>query len=76
MNYDDIVKTIRKELIVHASKKITVDTLLEKDLGMDSLDLVVLTMALEEEYKVEISDEDAYKMKTVGDVIKYLKEPK
>jgi len=44
------------------------------DLGADSLDTVELIMALEEEFNVEIPDEDAEKMVTVGDSLKYLKE--
>ena len=42
------------------------------DLGADSLDLVELVMALEEEYEMEISDEDAEKIKSVQDVITYI----
>ena len=44
------------------------------DLGADSLDTVELIMALEEEFDVEIPDEDAEKMVTVGDALNYLKE--
>jgi acyl carrier protein len=43
------------------------------DLGADSLDLVELVMALEEEYNIEISDEDAEKILTVGDAMEYIK---
>lgn len=43
------------------------------DLGADSLDTVELVMALEEEFDIEIPDEDAEKMTTVGDAIEYLK---
>ncbi len=42
------------------------------DLGADSLDIVELVMALEEEYEIEISDEDAEKIKTVQDVVTYI----
>ncbi|MCX5808168.1 MAG: acyl carrier protein [Proteobacteria bacterium] len=44
------------------------------DLGADSLDIVELIMALEDEYGIEIPDEDAEKMETVGDAIKYIEE--
>ncbi len=44
------------------------------DLGADSLDIVELIMALEEEFDIEIPDEDAEKVVTVGDVVDYIKE--
>jgi len=44
------------------------------DLGADSLDIVELVMALEDEYGMEIPDEDAEKIETVGDAIKYIEE--
>ncbi|HBG16443.1 MAG TPA: acyl carrier protein, partial [Firmicutes bacterium] len=44
------------------------------DLGADSLDIVELIMALEEEFETEIPDEDAEKIATVGDAVKYIKE--
>jgi acyl carrier protein len=45
-----------------------------QDLGADSLDTVELVMALEEEFDVEIPDEDAEKIKTVGEAVNYIKE--
>lgn len=44
------------------------------DLGADSLDTVELVMAFEEEFDIEIPDEDAEKLETVGDAVKYLKD--
>jgi acyl carrier protein len=46
------------------------------DLGADSLDIVELIMALEDEYGIEIPDEDAEKIETVGDAIRYIEEHK
>ena len=53
--------------------EITMDTSFE-DLGADSLDVVELTMALEEEFGVTIADEELPNMKTVGDLVKYLED--
>ena len=44
------------------------------DLGADSLDIVELVMAMEEEFDIEIPDDDAEKIQTIGDVISYVKE--
>lgn len=44
------------------------------DLGADSLDIVELVMALEEEFSLEIPDEEAEKIRTVGDVVKFIQE--
>jgi acyl carrier protein len=44
------------------------------DLGADSLDIVELVMSLEEEFDIEIPDDDAEKIQTIGDAIDYLKE--
>jgi acyl carrier protein len=47
-----------------------------EDLGADSLDVVELVMALEEEFDIEIPDEDAEKILTVGDALKYIEDHK
>ena len=64
---------IINELGVEA-EKVTDDASFVEDLGADSLDTVELVMAFEEEFGVDIPDEDAEQMRTVGDAIKYLKE--
>ena len=65
-----------KEIIVEQlgvnENEVTPEAKFVDDLGADSLDLVELVMALEEEYNIEISDEDAEKILTVGDVIEYI----
>ena len=68
---DRIKKIIVKQSGIDESK-ITEDSSFLDDLGADSLDTIDFIMELEEEFNIEIPDEDAGKMKTVGDVIKYL----
>ncbi|HIF21271.1 MAG TPA: acyl carrier protein [Gemmatimonadetes bacterium] len=57
-------------------EKVTDDASFVEDLGADSLDTVELVMAFEEEFGLDIPDEDAERMRTVGDAIKYLSENK
>ena len=64
---------IVNELGVEPSK-VTLEASFVEDLGADSLDTVELVMAFEEEFGIEIPDEDAEKMEKVGDSIKYLEE--
>ncbi len=65
-----------KEIIVNElgveAEKVTPDASFVEDLGADSLDTVELVMAFEEEFGIDIPDEDAEKMSTVGEAIKYL----
>ena len=67
-----------KELIVQqwgvSESEVVPEAKFVDDLGADSLDLVELVMALEDEYGIEIPDEDAEKIVTVGDAIKYIQE--
>ncbi|MEG2295563.1 MAG: acyl carrier protein [Oscillospiraceae bacterium] len=53
---------------------VTAESNIIEDLGADSLDLVDLVMSLEEEFDTEIPDEDIEKLKTVGDVVKYIED--
>jgi acyl carrier protein len=55
-------------------EKVTMEASFVEDLGADSLDTVELVMAFEEEFGIEIPDEDAEKLQTVGDAVKYVKE--
>ena len=67
-----------KELVVEPlgvdPDEVTNDASFVDDLGADSLDLVELVMALEEEFDLEIPDEDAEKITTVGDAVRYIKD--
>ena len=57
-----------------AADEVTPEASFIEDLGADSLDIVELVMALEEEFNIEISDEDAEKIRTVRDAMEYLNE--
>src|SRR5208282_4449443 len=59
-----------------AADEVKPDSSFIEDLGADSLDIVELVMALEEEFNVEISDEDAEKIRTVKDVVTYIEAHK
>ncbi len=71
---DGRVKEIIAEQLGVDQDQVKPEAAFIEDLGADSLDTVELIMALEEEYKIEIPDEDAEKLRTVGDAINYLKE--
>jgi len=76
MGMDDKIKKIIEEQLGVEGEKIKEEASFIDDLGADSLDIVELVMAMEEEYDIEIPDEDAEKLKTVGDVVNYLKDKK
>ena len=68
------VKSIIVEQLGVPAEDVTEGASFIEDLGADSLDIVELVMALEEEYDIEISDEDAEKIQTVGDAVNYIAE--
>jgi acyl carrier protein len=70
------VKDIIVEQLGVKAEQVTPDAKFIEDLGADSLDTVELVMALEEEFGLEIADEEAEKLQSVGDVIKYIEESK
>lgn len=69
---DKIIDIIVDKLGVERSE-VTPEAVFIDDLGADSLDLVELIMAMEEEFGFEIADEEAEKLRTVGDVINFVK---
>jgi acyl carrier protein len=76
-----VEKSVEKrvfEIIVEqlgvSEEEVTMEASFIDDLGADSLDLVELIMAMEEEFSLEISDEDAEKIQTVQDVVNYISE--
>jgi len=71
-NIEQSIKKIVAEQLGVNEAEVKNESSFVNDLGADSLDTVELVMALEEEFGVEIPDEDAEKMKTVGDVVKYV----
>jgi acyl carrier protein len=68
------IKSIIAEQLGVKSEEIKPESSFVDDLGADSLDTVELVMALEEEFGIEIPDEDAEKMATVGEAIKYIED--
>ena len=71
---DETVKDIIASELGVEKSKVTEEAHFVDDLGADSLDTVELVMAFEEEFGIEIPDEDAEEMQTVGDAIDYLTE--
>jgi acyl carrier protein len=73
MNIFDRIKALVAEQLRVDEGKVTLETTFD-ELDADSLDVVELIMALEDEFDIEIPDEDAEKIKTVGDAVEYIKE--
>ncbi len=74
MNLQEKVRSIIAEQLGVKPEQVTPQASFIDDLGADSLDTVELVMALEEEFGVEIPDEEAEKLITVGDAMKYIEQ--
>lgn len=72
-NTDKVKDIIEKELGVEREKLVDSASFID-DLGADSLDIVELVMEFEKEFNIDIPDEEAEKLRTVGDAIAYLNE--
>ncbi len=73
-NVEERVKDIIVEELGVEREKLTTEASFMEDLGADSLDTVELVMAFEKEFDIDIPDEEAEKLRTVGDALKYLHE--
>ncbi|MBL7170650.1 MAG: acyl carrier protein [Candidatus Omnitrophica bacterium] len=76
MSNEDKVRKIIVDQLGVSQEEVTLEASFIDDLGADSLDTVELVMALEEEFDMEIPDEDAEKIITVGDAIEYIEKHK
>lgn len=74
MNLEDKVRKIIADTLSKAEGEIKLESSLTEDLGADSLEIVELAMAMEEEFSIEIPDEDIEKISTVKDIIDYINE--
>ncbi len=73
MDVFDKVKTLVAEQLALEEREIGLETTFE-DIDADSLDVVELVMSIEEEFELEISDEEVEKIRTIGDIVKYIEK--
>ncbi len=73
--FDDVKEVVVEQLNV-SPDEVKMESKFVEDLGADSLDVVELVMALEEKFNIEIPDDQAEKIQTVGDVVKFIEENK
>ena len=77
MDTEEVFEKVKKVIVENlgvSESSVTMEASFIDELGADSLDIVELVMALEEEFNIEIPDSDAEKVVTVGDVVEYIKE--
>ncbi len=74
VNIEEVAKKMIAEQLGVETDKVVMEASFQDDLGADSLDIVELIMALEEEFDLEIPDDQAEKMATVGDAIGYINQ--
>ena len=73
----DVIEKLRDIIVDQLSvapEQVKLEAKFQEDLGADSLDVVELVMRIEEEFNIEIPDEDAEKIVTVGDAVRYIEE--
>lgn len=75
MTFEKIADLLSKQLGI-AKDTVTMDSEIIKDLGADSLDIVEMLMGLEEEFGIEVSEDEAINLKTVGDIVKVIDSKK
>lgn len=75
MILEKVIEILAEELDLD-KEEIKVENNLQDDLGADSLDVVEIVMALEDEFNIEIPDEDTANIKTVNDIVKYIESKK
>ena len=73
---EKVKEVISEKLVIDYTDSITTETTFIDDLGADSLDIVELILALEEEFDMEIPEEEAEKITSVGDVVEYIENNK
>ncbi|MDD6478266.1 MAG: acyl carrier protein [Oscillospiraceae bacterium] len=71
MVFEKIKKILAEQLDVD-EEELTMETKIAEDLGADSLDVVELLMAIEDEFDVEVPDDEIENVKTIGDVVEYI----
>lgn len=76
MLFDKIVEIVGEQLGIDNTEEITPQTSLMKDLEADSLDAVEIIMAIEDEFGIEVPDEEAENFKNIGNIVKYIEENK